>query len=302
MCAKKIEWNWNHTALHNDEHTRLKVNEIKQLLINRGENKKGTNGTKIKLIKKLKEKYSVKLNKPFTKLTGKQLLIELKLRCLSCKSSKKQQLIERLTNSTPIIQQIQSNETSETYSIQIPWQHTEYKILDLKYLQQLLINRGINESEINGNKQELIKILTENHTVKLTEPIHHFNCNAIKVELSLYGHTNIYENTLKSVLVKQYKEYVSHHTQCKDWIYLNKHSDRYDTFMSDIFMINSKQFIIAGDQYIKTYNINSNKWDDLMIYKTEKNLYYSWEDTSAACIDINNNLMYTYYCRQDNKK
>ena len=97
----KANWNWDETVLADENTPYLSVKDIKQLLINRGENKKNIKGKRAELIKLLKTKYSVKLsnNKPFGDLTTKQLCVECKLRALAS-SGKKVALISRLHGHT----------------------------------------------------------------------------------------------------------------------------------------------------------------------------------------------------------
>eukprot|EP01084_Bolivina_argentea_P106575 190683_1 len=104
----------------------------------------------------------------------------------------------------------------------IPWQHTEIKQLSLPYLEQLLLNRNVNEENIPENKIEAIQLLKHKYTVKLKPPIENLTCCGIIAELSLYGiYIPIGSNVLKSKLIKQLKNEMKHHAQSKHWIYMN---------------------------------------------------------------------------------
>jgi len=90
------EWQWEDTELANEETTTMLAQDVKQLLLTRGEKKQNLKGKKVDIIKYLKEKYDVDLEEPLTDLTVKELQAELRLRKLDDTQAKKDILIMRL--------------------------------------------------------------------------------------------------------------------------------------------------------------------------------------------------------------
>eukprot|EP01083_Nonionella_stella_P235256 827426_1 len=90
------EWEWEDTELKDPNETPLLAQDIKQLLITRGEEKTKLKGKKSEMIEYLKEKYTVQLNEKFERLTCKELIVELRLRGLTDTPAKKDILIARL--------------------------------------------------------------------------------------------------------------------------------------------------------------------------------------------------------------
>mmetsp|Transcript_16710 Transcript_16710/g.25860 ORF Transcript_16710/g.25860 Transcript_16710/m.25860 type:complete len:254 (+) Transcript_16710:93-854(+) len=92
--------NWDATALKDSENTRLLSEDVRQLLITRGELKKNLGGKKIEMIEYLKEKHDVglvpKYKENVDELTKKELQCELRLRNLDDSEAKKETLIKRL--------------------------------------------------------------------------------------------------------------------------------------------------------------------------------------------------------------
>merc|ERR1712228_929912 len=94
--GEQKEWKWDETQLKDSNNTPLKVEDVKQLLITRGEKKQNLKEKKCEMIEFLKEKYDVSLNEPLKDLTNKELLAELKLRGLNDIPAKKSILIQRI--------------------------------------------------------------------------------------------------------------------------------------------------------------------------------------------------------------
>jgi len=90
------EWQWEDTELADEETTSMLAQDVKQLLLTRGEEKTNLKGKKIDIIKYLKEKYTVDLDEPLSNLTVKELQAELRLRKLDDTQAKKDILVKRL--------------------------------------------------------------------------------------------------------------------------------------------------------------------------------------------------------------
>merc|ERR1712232_608564 len=89
-------WKWEETQLKDSNDTPLLADDVKQLLLNRGEKSKNLQGKKVDMIEFLKEKYDVKLKDPIEKFSVKQIIPELKLRGLNTITAKKSILIQRM--------------------------------------------------------------------------------------------------------------------------------------------------------------------------------------------------------------
>eukprot|EP01083_Nonionella_stella_P075067 203848_1 len=90
------EWEWEDTLLKDSKDTKLLAEDVKQLLITRGEKKQNLKGKKVEMIEFLKEKYDVELKDRFEDLTCKELVVELRLRGLYDGAAKKNILVQRL--------------------------------------------------------------------------------------------------------------------------------------------------------------------------------------------------------------
>ncbi len=194
------EWCWDKTAI-TDVQNILAVKEIKQLLISRGENmKKLKISKKIDLIQHLKTNHSVKLQQPLNNLTRNQLLAELKLLNIFDKNMKnltKQELVTKLGN---VISNCDENRPI------IKWRQVEIlgsikDRLDLSDIKQLLINCGAKHNEIEGNKDELIKMLKGKYKVNLHKPLTVLTLPQIKIELKLYGEDAFFDWDNKRALI-----------------------------------------------------------------------------------------------------
>lgn len=82
---------WDETAL-----MEMLAQDVRQLLVNRGEKKQSLKGKKAEMVGYLKEHYDVELKDDFDDLTVKELMVELRLRKLDDSSAKKDILIQRL--------------------------------------------------------------------------------------------------------------------------------------------------------------------------------------------------------------
>eukprot|EP01084_Bolivina_argentea_P168783 292614_1 len=89
---------WNSTQLKDETNTSLTVQDIKQLLITRGANKKQLKGRKTDLIKLLKNKYPIVPSTKLKYLSVVELQAELKLRGIDHKCLEKDELIARFIN------------------------------------------------------------------------------------------------------------------------------------------------------------------------------------------------------------
>ena len=98
LTTNEKSWKWEHTALRYviNASQDLSVDDLKTLLANRGLKNPDRKATKIDLQLCLMKDYNVELNKSFNNLNKKQLLAELKLRCLDQRTAKKAILIRRL--------------------------------------------------------------------------------------------------------------------------------------------------------------------------------------------------------------
>ena len=90
------EWDWSDTILADPSEDLMLANDVKQLLITRGEKKQKLKGKKQDMIEFLKEKYDVELKEPIEELTVKELVCELRLRNLDDSAAQKKVLIQRL--------------------------------------------------------------------------------------------------------------------------------------------------------------------------------------------------------------
>ena len=91
------EWSWKDTALADPANTSMLAQDVKQLLITRGEKKQNLKGKKAEMIEYLKDKYEVDLAEDIKSLTVKELLVELRLRKLDDSSATKDILQKRLS-------------------------------------------------------------------------------------------------------------------------------------------------------------------------------------------------------------
>eukprot|EP01083_Nonionella_stella_P217723 781471_1 len=95
-----VSLDWNNTILQDGHplYETLKLKDIKQLLINRGANKRHTKGTKAHLIQALKQNHTPSTTR-IQQLTVKQLIIELKLLDISHRrATRKDELSRALTD------------------------------------------------------------------------------------------------------------------------------------------------------------------------------------------------------------
>ena len=90
------EWQWEDTALADPKNTSMLAQDVKTLLLTRGEKQKNLKGRKEEMIGYLKENHQVELKEDWYEYNVKELIVELRLRKLDDSQAKKDILVQRL--------------------------------------------------------------------------------------------------------------------------------------------------------------------------------------------------------------